>query len=144
MKIIDFDKKGNVVRYYLGNDSDNDYWGDDWDDAPYECNAGTVYDEYTLAIIDIAYPFNTLVKEPCNAWQNGLSLEISKAAMKEGRYPCIVSCSMYDAWDDYNMVNNDKDAIRVYFNQKVDLESLRLYENLLGGIIINIFKKGDM
>ena len=46
MKIIDFDKKGNVVRFYLGEDVCNDYWGDDWNDAPYEHNAGTVYNRY--------------------------------------------------------------------------------------------------
>ena len=31
MKIIDFDEKGNVVRFYLGDDNCEDYWGDDWD-----------------------------------------------------------------------------------------------------------------
>ena len=48
MKIIDFDKKGNVVRFYLGKDDLNDYWGDDWNDVPYEHNAGTVYDEFIM------------------------------------------------------------------------------------------------
>ena len=42
MKIIDFDKKGNVVRFYLGPTNKNDYWGDDWSDKPYEENAGSV------------------------------------------------------------------------------------------------------
>ena len=68
-KIIDFEVKGNVVRFYLGNKTDewgwtnknykdrngntpdwlkpNDtYYGDDWDDVPYEHNAGLVYDKF--------------------------------------------------------------------------------------------------
>ena len=40
-EIIDFERKGNVVRFYLGKNGEQ--WGDDWDDAPYEHNAGKVY-----------------------------------------------------------------------------------------------------
>ena len=29
MKIIDFDKKGNIVRFYLGIDSIENWYGDD-------------------------------------------------------------------------------------------------------------------
>ena len=29
MKIGDFDRKGNVIRFYLVKDDCNDYWGDD-------------------------------------------------------------------------------------------------------------------
>ena len=32
--VIDFETRGNVIRLYYGNDPD--YWGDDWDDKPYE------------------------------------------------------------------------------------------------------------
>lgn len=42
MQIIDMEKKGNVVRFYLGENGKQ--WGDDWNDAPYDCNAGTVYE----------------------------------------------------------------------------------------------------
>ena len=34
---------GTTVRYYLGDDALCDWHGDDWDDVPYEHNAGTVY-----------------------------------------------------------------------------------------------------
>ena len=34
-KIIDFQRKGNVVRFFIGPDECNDYWGDDWDEV--EC-----------------------------------------------------------------------------------------------------------
>ena len=46
LKIIDFEKKGNVVRFYYGKDSLKEWYGDDWDDRPYEHNAGEVYHRF--------------------------------------------------------------------------------------------------
>lgn len=88
MQIIDFAKKGNVVRFYLG-DASKEYWGDDWDDAPYDCNAGTVYDEYIKGHKDIAFPFDDLVLEPCN---NGYiaNVNVTKQDMQRRVVPCII------------------------------------------------------
>ena len=61
MKIIDFERKGNVVRFFLGADDCFDYWGDDWDDAPYDCNAGTVYSRFVTGRKDVSFPFDSLV-----------------------------------------------------------------------------------
>lgn len=36
-QIIDFKRKGNMVRFYIGKNGEQ--WGDDWNDAPYDCNA---------------------------------------------------------------------------------------------------------
>ena len=45
--ICDWQTKGNVVRLYCcDQDRYNDIWGDDWDDQPYEHNAGQVYGKY--------------------------------------------------------------------------------------------------
>ena len=78
MKIIDFEKKGNIVRFYLGEKTEDwgwtnpeykdytgetpswlkpkdTYYGDDWDDAPYEHNAGQVYEEFIKGQKDIAF-----------------------------------------------------------------------------------------
>lgn len=30
MKIIDFERKGNLVRFYLGDDDLVEWYGDDW------------------------------------------------------------------------------------------------------------------
>ena len=35
MKVIDFERKGNVIRFYLGKDDLTEWWGDDWNDTPY-------------------------------------------------------------------------------------------------------------
>ena len=45
-----------MVRFYLGKDTLEKYYGDDWNDTPYECNAGTVYDEYISGTADLVFP----------------------------------------------------------------------------------------
>lgn len=87
MKIIDFERKGNVVRYYLGDDDCEDYWGDDWNDAPYDCNAGTVYERYMRGYRDVAYAFDDLVLEPCSGAYN---CSWSKKDMKDRKVPCVI------------------------------------------------------
>ena len=87
MKIIDFEKKGNLVRFYLGYDNCNDYWGDDWNDAPYEHNAGQVYAEFIKGYKDIAFNFDDLVLEPCCGTYNSSWCKYDMVARK---VPCII------------------------------------------------------
>lgn len=87
MKIIDFEKKGNTIRFYLGKNNCMDYYGDDWDDAPYEHNAGKVYDEYIEDFNDITFPFDYLVLEPADGEFNS---PYCKDDMKHRRVPCII------------------------------------------------------
>lgn len=63
MKIIDWERRGNVVRFYLGADSLKAWHGDDWNDAPWEHNAGTVYDEFVRGHVDVAFAFDCEVRE---------------------------------------------------------------------------------
>ena len=79
--------RGNVVRFYLGNDDCENYWGDDWDDAPYEHNAGSVSDEFVIGVRDLYFPFDSLVLEPCSGAYNS---SYSKEDMKKRRVPCII------------------------------------------------------
>ena len=87
MKIIDYAVKGNVVRFFLGEDDCTDYWGDDWNDAPYEHNAGTVYDRFVSGYRDMTFGFDDLVLEPCTGEFNSIW---SKDDMKQRQMPCIV------------------------------------------------------
>lgn len=87
MKIIDFERKGNVVRFYLGDDDCEGYWGDDWNDVSYEDNAGRVYEEYVKGHKDMSFPFDALVLEPSS---NEYSSHCSKENMKKRLVPCIV------------------------------------------------------
>jgi hypothetical protein len=60
--ICDWQTKGNVVRLYCcDQDKYEDVWGDDWNDTPYEHNAGTVYDEYVDKIVDVYFDFDVVI-----------------------------------------------------------------------------------
>ena len=68
--IIDCKKKGNVVRFYLGNNPE--YCGNGWGKYPYEDNAEPVRKEYILGYKDISFPFDSsldnLLMSPSNTF----------------------------------------------------------------------------
>lgn len=68
-KILDFECFGNIVKLYLG-ETVNGIYGDDWNDTPYEHNAGTVYDKFYTDTVEIAFPLSTSVFEPCFGYDN--------------------------------------------------------------------------
>lgn len=109
MKIIDFAKKGNVVRFYLGEKDpewgwtdkgykvdgetpdylkpSEEYYGDDWNDCPYQHNAGSVYPYFVKGYKDVSFAFDDLVFEPQDGdWRK----EYCKNDMAERKIPCIV------------------------------------------------------
>ena len=101
MKIVDFKKKGNIVRFYLGTDKQSaESWGDDWDDAPYDCNAGIVYDEYIDHTIDVVFPFDWVVLEPCNDW-HFTNCRYAKEDMKNRYVPAIIAVPSYLSEDSF-------------------------------------------
>lgn len=140
MKIIDFEKKGNVVRFYLGEKTPDwgwtnkdykdgsgktpdwlkpseTYYGDDWDDAPYEHNAGPVYDEFVKGHRDIAFPFDDLVLEPCDGESESPYCKEDFVAMN---VPCIIvvpaeiAAQAERPWDDY-LYWLGHDGVRKYY-----------------------------
>lgn len=122
LKIIDFDKKGNVVRFYLAPIGCDDYWGDDWDDFPYEHNAGTVYDEYVSHIMDVAFPFDSNVLEPANDWHYEGNSPFSKANFKDRHAPCIIVIPPdiikqdYLKSDSYAFYHGSEKVFRIYYD----------------------------
>ena len=88
MKIIDFEKKGQTVRFYLGANNLTNWYGDDWDDTPYECNAETVYSQFVSGYTDITFPFDALVLEPCDGPQS--NSRYCKDDMRVRKVPCII------------------------------------------------------
>ena len=110
MKIIDFAKKGNVVRFYLGKDDLTKYYGDDWDDRPYEHNAGRVYDEFISGHVDIAFPFDWFVIEPSEDWRYNMNSPYCKDDFKARNAPCIVVVPNY--------AENEDDLDEMYFHNK--------------------------
>lgn len=90
MKIIDFERKGNSVRFYLGEDDLKDWYGDDWNDIPYEHNAGLVYDEYVTTTKDVYFDFDSLVLEPQDDWNFNGNSPWCKRDMIDRKVPCII------------------------------------------------------
>lgn len=115
--IIDCEKKGNVVRFYLGNDPE--YHGDDWNDYSYENNCGLVYDEYILGYKDIAFPFDYSVLEPADGAYS--ESKYSREEFKKGLVPCIVAINnkdfdgVYSEVNDFSRALGYKKAERYYF-----------------------------
>lgn len=101
MQIIDMEKKGNVVRFYLGENGNQ--WGDDWDDAPYEHNAERVYEDYVKATKDIAFPYDDIVLEPCDGVSDSI---YSKKDMIKRKVPCLVVVPRELYKDDYFLSYN--------------------------------------
>jgi hypothetical protein len=123
MKIIDFERKGNIVRFYLGEDSLTEWYGDDWDDVPYEHNAGRVYDEFISSYKDIAFPFDFTVLEPKNDYHFNGNSPWSKKDMIARKVPCIIVAPKDDEfWADESFilyVANDN-VQRFYFGDKME------------------------
>lgn len=112
-EIIDFELKGNQVRFYLGKNGKQ--WGDDWNDAPYEHNAGTVYDEFVVDKKVVSFGFDDFVAEPCDGHSNS---QWTKKDMIERKVPCLVVIK--NAAEEFWFLDFDKaiarnDAIKYYF-----------------------------
>ena len=116
--IIDFECKGNVVRFYIG-DTKQKYWGDDWDDRPYEDNAGKVYDQFIDHAIDIAFPFDVGVFEPNTG-------RYTKQDMINKKVPCVIIVPadkrpnyIYHSFDEWA---NDANTRKFYFGDKINVD----------------------
>ena len=121
-KIIDFAKKGNVVRFFLGEDGLEEWWGDDWDDAPYDLNAGEVYDEYVSGHRDIAFPFDDMVLEPC---EGSMNCGYCKEDMRKRLVPCVIVVPkrIYeDSWyTDFSHWAGADGVKRFFFGDKMEV-----------------------
>lgn len=85
LKIIDYEINGCALKLYLG--SQDDYWGDDWDDVPFEHNAGPVYDRFVDGVIIIYFPFDD---ELIEANMNESNSVYCKLDFKENKIPFIL------------------------------------------------------
>ena len=104
MRICDWETKGNVVRLYLcaAEDYDN-IWGDDWNDVPYEHNAGRVYDEYITNTVDLYFSWNVDILEAENDWEYQCNSPYSKEIFKDRLAPIFIAY-----WLDENEWSWDK------------------------------------
>jgi hypothetical protein len=124
MKLCDVEKFGNIVRLYYTDDNVNDYWGDDWDDIPYEHNAGIVSSEYVPYVEEIAFPTEWFyILEPCDGTYNSC---YSKEDMRDCKVPCLIVVDK--TIDDWRLEDNFSFALgfnsqyvkQIYFNDSWD------------------------
>ena len=131
MFLIDFEKKGNVIRLYFGED--DQYWGDDWNDAPYEHNAGQVYDEFVKCYIEYAFPLNYFITEPADDYSYRGNSPYSKQSMKNEKCPCLIitkddenyselflSYSILLSGEDKEIRRENPQTLMLYFNAEED------------------------
>lgn len=94
MKILDFELFGNIVKLYLGETVEG-IFGDDWNDTPYEHNAGCVYDKFYNKTVEIVFPLDFTVFEPCYGYSNS---PYCKNDMLFRKIPCLVFGEVVDSW----------------------------------------------
>lgn len=110
MKIIDMERKGLLLRLHLGVDDLDTWWGDDWNDTPYDCNAGVVYDRFVSETMDIVLPWDTAVLEPSDI---GLNCGWSRDDMRHRLVPMLL-VSSDDGFAYWDRLIADEDTVRVY------------------------------
>ena len=124
MKIIDFCKKGNVVRFYLGENDLVEWWGDDWNDCPYDCNAGEVYDKFISGHKDITFPFDDVVLEPCSG---NINCGWCKNDMIQRKVPCIIVIPKETAdetwWEDFAHLVCMDGIKKYYFGDEMEADT---------------------
>lgn len=92
--IVDIEVKGNSVRCYCTDDKEKivGSWGDDWNDKPYEHNAGTVYEEYYDYYVDLFFPFDYSVLTPADDWHYSGNSPYCKEDFKNRYAPAAIVC----------------------------------------------------
>lgn len=115
LKLIDVATKGNLIRLYFGEydektktwagatSADEQPYGDDWNDAPYEDNAGTVYDCFIKRIIDVFVKWEYEVTEP------SAGRHFSREELFDMKAPFISIITNPNYWYD----DNKKGAINI-------------------------------
>jgi len=114
LEVIDFERKGNLVRLYLGENGEQ--WGDDWNDAPYQSNAGKVYDKFVQHYFDIVFPFDCDIIETESfnvSKQNMMNREVAAFKIaKEGGIKALIYFG--DTLKDITQIPEVRKAVVIY------------------------------
>lgn len=139
LKVLDAEIVGNVVRLYLGDVDLDEWWGDDWNDVPYEHNAGSVYFEFVKAVCDVAWDLDHVVVEPCDGQINS---SWCKDDMRARRVPVFAVLSVgADRWmyeGMYGKVVSNDAATRVYMGDVA--EGIGETDFLFGGRVLAYYE----
>jgi hypothetical protein len=88
MKILDVDCKGNLVRFHLGESDLKNWYGDDWNDTPFEHNAGPVYDQFVEKYLCVCFQWDYAIFTPDYGHLNS---HYCRNVFKTGRIPILVA-----------------------------------------------------
>lgn len=120
LKICDFEKEGNVIRLYLTNLDDDDYSGENWNNSPYEHNAGMVSYHGYYPYIEFAFPLNIWVTEPADDYHYQGNSPFCKNDFKARKTPCLIIGDLGEDWhDSYSEQIGNQNLLRIYFNDKL-------------------------
>ena len=166
-KIIDFEVINGMVRFYLGlNDSkwgwvnknyvDKNgnkpdwlkpsayYYGDHWDDIPYEHNAGKVHDVFIVGVRDYFYDSDWIIVEPCTGVKDS---HYCKNDLKKRDVPCVIviknnlalkhkqNNESFQYW--YDFLKNDEKGEDY---DKQDIEAFYFEDILMAGTTVETSK----
>ena len=166
LEVIDIERKGNLVRFYLGKkegkwgytnpnytyygetpkwlEPSDIYYGDDWDDAPYEHNAGKVYDEFVKGYIDIALGWDCEILEPRDG---ALNSNYSKQDFVDKKVPAlIVLAKDYIMPDSYYKVDKDGKYRNIFsfFTEIEDDKVVKIYYGDPVGKLLEMSEREDL
>ncbi len=131
MKIIGWERKGNVVRLALGKDDLNDWSGDDWNDAPYEHNASSIPLWGTEKYVDMAFGYNVSVLEAEDDWHYNGNSPFCIDDFKDRKAPILVIDPTGEEVF-YSLAANKEEIYGIFMGDR--------FENIpwetLGGIVI--------
>lgn len=117
MKVIDFELYGNVIKLYLGEENLDHYYGDDWNDTPYEHNAGEVYEQFVSGAIEIPIKTTHLILEPADDMDYNGNSPFCKEDFRDKNVPFVVICRNDGWWYSYSEEVERDDTIKLYFNE---------------------------
>lgn len=141
MKVIDFTKKGNVIKLFLGENDCDDYWGDDWDNFPYEHNSGLVDDRFVKQVAEIPISLDYEVTSPEDDYSYNGNSPYSKEDFKNRKVPFIIIGKQDNSWSFlYSEELEKKYSIPLYYNDSLEEVLDKVSFCVLNGIIIKEYK----
>lgn len=130
MKVVYIDFKGNLVRFYLGTrEQFENSWGDDWNDRPFEHNAGEVDDKFVTKTVDVAFKMDVDVILPEDDYNFHGNTPFAMEDFKKARLArCIIA---ENDWYSFTQLEDKNKGFRIYFGEDWDKLYQQLVENNL-------------
>ena len=121
--LIDACWQGNALRVYFGS-SVEEITGDDFNDVPYESNAGIVYSEFVKCVLDVMVPFNYTIHDPASDLDCYENSTLCRDDFKSGEVP------LFWITDETGDCRNDL-VFRMGDKEKAVAEKLKLITDMM-------------